>query len=116
MMRKRLNAVSAGLGTLMVLASVPSVHAECYDVFGCSDRTYFRLNDLMRGPNCEFLWQMRNSMYKERGYCFNTRRGIATFGNAGCQYDNVNEVPLNQFERANAATIQQAERALACPR
>jgi hypothetical protein len=91
-------------------------HAECYDVFGCSDRNYFRVNDLMDGPNCDFLYTMRNSIYKERGYCFTTARAIQTFGNAGCRFDNVNEVPLNRFERANVAAIKSAEQAMNCPR
>ena len=37
-------------------------------------------------------------------------RAIQTFGNAGCRFDNVNEVPLNRFERANVATIQSVEK------
>ena len=107
-----------GLALLAVIFLTLStgVHAECYDVFGCSDRNYFRANDLMDGPNCDFLYTMRNSIYKERGYCFATPRAIQTFGNAGCRFDNVNEVPLNRFERANVATIQSAEQAMRCPR
>jgi hypothetical protein len=101
---------------LIFLTLSTGAHAACYDVFGCSDHNYFRANDLMNGPNCDFLYMMRNSIYKERGYCFTTPRAIQKFGNAGCQFDNVNEVPLNRFERANVATIQSVERAKHCPR
>ena len=37
--------------------------ADCYDVFGCSDRNYFRAADLADGPNCDFLYTMRNAIY-----------------------------------------------------
>ncbi len=90
--------------------------ADCYDVFGCSDRNYFRAADLADGPNCDFLYMMRNAIYKQRGYCFNTQRGIATFGNAGCRYDDVSQVPLNNYERANVAAIASVEKAKGCPR
>ncbi len=115
-MPMRSNLLSAAAGLMLTVAGSAAAHADCYDVFGCSDRNYFRQGDLMNGPNCEFLWQMRNSIYKERGYCFNTQRGIAAFGNAGCQKDKAGAVPLNRFDRANAATLARADRPLACPR
>ncbi len=90
--------------------------AACYDVFGCSDRTLFRVSDLRGGPNCEFLWTMRNEIYKERGYCFRTQRAIGAFGNDGCQYQDQSAVPLNRFERANVGAISQVEREMSCPR
>ena len=101
---------------IVVMASSSPASASCYDVFGCSNQTYFRVRDLTSGPNCEFLYTMRNEIYQENGYCFKTARAIRTFGNSGCRYDNVGAVPLNRFERANAAAIAQAERQLGCPR
>ena len=102
---------------LALTASLPvAAWADCYDVFGCSNRDYFRTRDLLGGPNCEFLYEMRNSIYKEHGYCFNTQRGIQTFGNAGCRFDNVNQVPLSAVERANVSAIASAERTKRCPR
>ncbi len=89
--------------------------ADCYDVFGCTDRDRFRLNDLMSGPNCEFLYVMRNQIYAQHGYCFQTPRAIATFGNAGCVSSNVNALGLSAIELGNAATILQAEQAMRCP-
>ena len=89
--------------------------AECYDVFGCTDKNPVRLSDLLSGPNCDFLYTMRNQIYADHGYCFHTQHAIATFGNANCVTGDVNSVPLNGYERANAATILRAEHAKACP-
>jgi hypothetical protein len=65
---------------------------------------------------CAELWYQRNSIYKEGGYCFRTARAISVFGNAGCAYDDVNDVPLSARQRAEVNRLQRAERALRCPR
>lgn len=95
------------------LAPVPAL-ADCYDVFGCTNRDLFAYRDLVSGPNCEFLFQMRNGIYHEHGYCFKTPRAIATFGNQGCRYTDEASLPMNRIERANAVTIKRAEAALGC--
>jgi hypothetical protein len=97
------------------LALVTTASADCYDVFGCSDTNYFRANDLRSGPNCEFLWEMRNDILSQRGYCFHTARAIQTIGNAGCKFTDVSQVPLNRFERANVSTMQSVETSMHCP-
>jgi len=89
--------------------------ADCYDVFGCSERDRFRFEDLANGPNCDFLYEMRNRIYAEHQYCFHTPRAIATLGNQDCRYNDVNEVPLNAIERGNAAAIVSVEQAKNCP-
>jgi hypothetical protein len=66
--------------------------------------------------SCDDLWYARNEIYKAQGYCFRTRRGIEAFGNAGCQYDNADEVPLSAAQRRTIADIQREERARRCPR
>jgi hypothetical protein len=66
--------------------------------------------------SCEELWYQRNEVYKAQGYCFRTQRGISAFGNAGCQYDNVEDVPLSANQRRIVADIQREERARGCPR
>jgi hypothetical protein len=63
---------------------------------------------------CQRLWVARNSIYKDNGYCFNTPRGVRYFGNAGCQYDDVRQVPLSRGERARVAEILAEEQALGC--
>jgi hypothetical protein len=98
---------------LFVATASPAL-ADCYDVFGCSNRDLFAYRDLVSGPNCEFLWQMRNRIYQENGYCFKTTRGIATFGNEGCRYHSENALPMNRIEWANVIAIKRAEGALGC--
>ncbi len=66
--------------------------------------------------SCEDLWFARNEIYKAQGYCFRTQRGIAAFGNAGCQYDNAEDLPLSNSQRRAIADIQREERARRCPR
>jgi hypothetical protein len=65
---------------------------------------------------CAGLWTARNEIYKARGYCFRTARAIATFGNAGCQYDDAEDLPLSANDRRVIADIVRQERALRCPR
>jgi len=65
---------------------------------------------------CAELWTARNEIYKAQGYCFRTKRAIAAFGNAGCQYDNVEDLPLSANDHRAIADIVQQERALRCPR
>ena len=64
--------------------------------------------------SCGDFYVQRNQIYKNNGYCFNTPRGINTFGNAGCQYDNVNDVPLSNRDRAIVAEITREERMMGC--
>ena len=65
---------------------------------------------------CDELWGERNAVYKDAGYCFKTSRGIQAFGNAGCKYDNLEEVPLSARDRAKIAELVRDERAHNCPR
>lgn len=66
--------------------------------------------------SCSELWYQRNSIFKAAGYCFKTARGIRTFGNAGCQYDDEAEVPLSQRQRQIVANLRAEERDRGCPR
>lgn len=91
-----------------------AARADCYDVFGCTDRNRFNFEQLANGPNCDFLYEMRNRIYAQHHYCFKTARAIETLGNEGCRYDDVNRVPLSAIERANATTILQVEHAKGC--
>lgn len=65
--------------------------------------------------SCEQLWFGRNSIFKEAGYCFKTSRAISVFGNAGCRYDDINQVVLTPENRNFVETIEQTERLKACP-
>ena len=64
--------------------------ANCYETIGCSDGQYFKGSDLKQ-LSCQSLWEVRNWIYTEKGYCFKTPKTIAAFGNAGCLYDDVTQ-------------------------
>jgi len=65
--------------------------------------------------NCDQLWQQRNSMFKEAGYCFKTSRAIRVFGNAGCSYSQ-HDVPLSDRDRRQIIEVERVERFRGCPR
>jgi hypothetical protein len=65
---------------------------------------------------CDELWAERNAAYKDAGYCFKTARAIQAFGNAGCKFDEIGDVPLSARDRAKIADLQRQERAHNCPR
>jgi len=96
-----------------VLMPAAPARANCYELIGCSDTDYYKLSDLMK-LGCQPLWEVRNWIYKERGYCFKTPKAIKAFGNAGCLYDDVAQVPLSNVERANVQTIKKAEAKKGC--
>ncbi len=104
------------LATMAQLSGVTPGAAACYEDVGCTDRNIFPENQLHRLAECEILWEMRNTIYAERGYCFSTQRAISAFGNSGCRHNRAEDVPLNSVERANIATIQRVEARKRCPR
>ena len=65
---------------------------------------------------CDELWGERNAIYKDAGYCFRTERAIRAFGNSGCKYDELADVPLSASQRADIADIQRQERENGCAR
>ncbi|MCC0003294.1 MAG: YARHG domain-containing protein [Methylobacteriaceae bacterium] len=67
-----------------------------------------------QAQSCGDLWYQRNAIYKDAGYCFKTNRAIRAFGNAGCRYDNINDVPLSANDRARVADIVRTERDYGC--
>ena len=69
---------------------------------------------LAQGQLCNDLWFRRNAIYKSAGYCFNTPRGVQTFGNAGCQFDDAGSVPLSPYQHRLVAQIIDQERDLRC--
>jgi YARHG domain len=66
--------------------------------------------------NCRELWENRNQIYKDAGYCFKTQRAIRRFGNSGCQYDDINDVALSPNQRREVRDITRYERTKNCPR
>ncbi len=64
--------------------------------------------------SCASLWSARNQIYKDAGYCFKTSRAIRAFGNAGCSFDDINDVPLTARQRAAVRDIVAQERRMGC--
>ncbi|MGQ0671445.1 MAG: YARHG domain-containing protein [Hyphomicrobium sp.] len=75
-----------------------------------------RAGDDYRKWSCDELWETRNAIYKAAGYCFTTPKAIKRFGNAGCQFDDVRDVPLSQSQRDQISEMHAAERAKGCRR
>jgi hypothetical protein len=112
---------AVALGLLAAVAIVAPALADCYDLVGCDNKDLFSkhysdyLGSIANGPNCDFLYMMRNRIYQQHGYCFSTARAISALGNAGCSIRNQAAVPLSNIERANIATVQRAESIRRCP-
>ncbi len=99
--------------TLATLASMSGAFANCYEMIGCDDSDYFQRSDL-RQLSCQSLWEVRNWIYKQNGYCFSTQRAKNAFGNDGCWITNQSQVKLNAVERENVATIAAVEKSRGC--
>lgn len=106
---KLVAAVLAG-GTL--LAASPAMSA-CFELIGCTDSEYFSEAQLRR-LSCDALWTVRNTIFDENGYCFQTAKGKAVFSNVGCLYTVSGNVPLNKFERSNVERIKAVEARKGC--
>ena len=57
----RIFIVAAALAALTGAAA-----ADCHDMFGWTNRNLFRFGDLVSGPNCDFLYTIRNAIHAER--------------------------------------------------
>jgi hypothetical protein len=102
------------VATFAAAGQAGPARAACYEDVGCTDSDRFSSRELASLASCQVLWEMRNGIYAENGYCFETPRGIRAFGNDGCRYHNQSSVPMNAYERGNVGAIVKAERALGC--
>lgn len=98
---------------VMVAGAAAPALANCYEIIGCDDSERFTQGAL-RQLGCQQLWETRNMIYKQNGYCFATQRAVDTFGNDGCYEDNQAAVRLNAFERYNVQAIKKAEARKGC--
>lgn len=96
----------------MILSATPAA-ANCYEILGCDDSDYFSRRDLSR-LSCQALWEVRNAIYWQNGYCFTTERARRVFDNSQCYVTNQSRVRLNAHERENVARIVAAESAAGC--
>ncbi|MEO1199185.1 MAG: YARHG domain-containing protein [Pseudomonadota bacterium] len=116
-MTRGLFGLGAALALALAVAFMPASPARAYCIggMGCSDTASFVRADLLNF-SCQSLWEMRNQIFKENGYCFQTDRARNFFGNGGCWTSNQAEARsnMNRFERGNVDEIVGVERALSC--
>lgn len=101
------------IAAMLALLSAGPAFANCYEVIGCTDDDRFRKSDL-REFSCQILWDLRNTIYKENGYCFQTKKAIKYFGNEGCWITNQSKVKLSAIEKYNVGQIVAVEDELGC--
>jgi len=104
---------SVAFSALSAVVTASPAEANCYETFGCTDSEYFATQRLEQA-SCQVPWEVRNTIFKERGYCFGTAKVVKAFGNAGCLYHDVARVPRNDFERANISVIKEVENSKGC--
>lgn len=102
--------LSAGLAALAM--TVTPATAGCVTGIGCADDA--DLPSKLYDATCGELWQLRNSAYHDNGYCFRSARGRRAFGNSGCTFKRVQDVPLSRNERTNIKRIIEVEKRRGC--
>lgn len=108
-MRTLMLAILAG--AVLSAISAPA-RAGCHLV-DCVENVDITPADL-KSTSCEQLWILRNSIFKEQGYCFKSEKARAWFNNAGCRYDDIRLVPLNDYQRKNIDVIRDVEAKKRC--
>jgi hypothetical protein len=99
--------VAAGLLALASVSSGPA-SADCLEDIGCTDSDRFDLDDLV-DLSCQNLWYVRNRIYDENGFCFQTARARRQFDNSDCWVRSQSQVRLSHIERYNIDRILEAE-------
>jgi hypothetical protein len=99
-------AVATGL-------SAPALAGSCFEDVGCPADHNIPIWQLKK-MSCDGLWTVRNSIFRDNGYCFKTKRALAIWDNNGCQYWNSGDVPLNNFESTNVSRISSVEKQMGC--
>ncbi len=86
---------------------------QCYENVGCPHKD--RISEAqVRDFSCQNLWLVRNTIFHQRGYCFQTTRGRAEFDNSRCSSNSISELKLGPVEQANVATLQKLEQRKGC--
>jgi hypothetical protein len=104
-------ALVAGLASVTMAGPAA---AACFESgVGCThDHNIPR--QVLRTLSCDALWTVRNFMYDEKGYCFQTAKAQAVFSNEGCFVTNAALIPFNAYERTNIDRIASVEREKGC--
>jgi hypothetical protein len=86
---------------------------QCYENIGCPHKDPI-LEEEIEKFSCENLWLVRNTIFHQRGYCFQTARGRANFDNSHCLSNSISELKLSEIEKDNVATIREMEQRKGC--
>jgi hypothetical protein len=103
---------SPAIAIAATFALPATANAGCHLV-DCVENAFVTPQQL-KTKSCEDLWILRNSIWKDAGYCFKTPRAIEAFGTQGCQFTDQQAVPLNDYQRRNAETLLSAETEKGC--
>jgi hypothetical protein len=99
---------------LLTGATAPATaQKSCFEDVQCPWNHYIPKAQLWQ-LSCDSLWTVRNSIYHDNGYCFKTKRAKQVWGNQGCSYWDAADVPLNNYEQANVASIRSVEKQKGC--
>ena len=88
-------------------------NSQCYENVGCPHKDRIS-EEQAKELSCQNLWLVRNTIFHQRGYCFQSARGRAEFDNSRCSSNSIAELRLNYVERANIATLRKVERSKGC--
>lgn len=104
-------AIAVAMAALLAMSD--NAMAACFEGIGCTDDHAISKGEL-RALSCDALWTVRNFIYDEKGYCFQTAKAQAVFSNDGCFIASAAQVPLNAYERTNIDRIVSVEREKGC--
>ncbi len=94
--------------------TTPAANAACFEGnVGCTDSAAIPVSALQE-LSCDSLWSVRNMIFDENGYCFQTTKGQSVFSNEGCAYKTMSAMPLNTYESQNILTVRKVEKQKAC--
>lgn len=111
--RRRTLAVLIAAAAVFAATGGPAA-AACFESgVGCTDDHNIP-KSILRTLSCDALWTVRNMIYDEKGYCFQTAKAQAVFSNDGCFVTNASLIPFNAYERTNIDRIVSVEREKGC--
>lgn len=109
---KRLTVALLPVAAVLSTLSAGPAAAGCH-LIDCVENVYIKASQV-KNHSCEDLWVLRNSIYKDAGYCFKTAKAKSWFGNDGCKYADQDEVPLNAYQRHNVKVLKSVEAKNGC--
>jgi len=98
----------------MVMTGTQPANAACFESgVDCTDDHNIPAWVLQQ-LSCDALWTVRNTIFDENGYCFQTAKAQAVYSNAGCMYTSMASMPLNSYEVTNIQTVRSVEKQKGC--